>query len=284
VIETKALVLGGGGIAGLSWLSGLLYGLYETGVDLRNADQMIGTSAGSVTAAQLRSAQSIEILFARQTDPALIISEPPPGAEQSAALMAAYPKIMAITDTRQRMREMGSFARSAKTVSPSARLTMIERRLSEHDWPDAALSITAVDLETSSLVTFDARSGVSLVEAIAASCAVPGVWPVVEIQGRIYMDGGVYSADNAQLASGAERALILSPLSGVTSAPPGLELADQVRLLENARVKVLVIEPDATARAVMGSNPLDPAIRAPTAVAGKKQGKAIAQTISEFWA
>jgi NTE family protein len=156
--------------------------------------------------------------------------------------------------------------------------------LSEHDWPAAALSITAVVLETSALVTFDAFSGVSLVEAVAASCAVPGVWPVVDIHGRAYMDGGVYSADNAQLASGAERALILSPLGGVATAPSGLGLSDQVSSLQNAGVKVLVIEPDAAARAAMGSNPFDPAIRAPTAVAAKAQGKAIAQTVSEFWA
>jgi NTE family protein len=284
MIGTKALVLGGGGIAGLGWFAGLLHGLHEAGIDLRDADKMIGTSAGSVTAAQLRSAQSIETLYALQTDPTLIIGEPPPSADQFAALMSAYPGFMAITDTARRMQVMGSFARSAKTVMPGVRLTMIERRLSEHDWPDAALSITAVDLETSALVTFDARSGVSLVEAVAASCAVPGVWPVVEIHGRAYMDGGVYSADNAQLASGAERALILSPLGGVTTAPPGLALADQVSSLENTGVKVLVIEPDVTARAAMGNNPFDPAIRAPTAVAAKAQGKAIAQTVSEFWA
>jgi NTE family protein len=281
---TKALVLGGGGIAGLAWFAGLLHGLFEFGVDLRNADLMIGTSAGSATAAQLRSEQSIETLYARQTDPALIADEPPPSAEQFAALMAAYPKIMAITDMAERMQVMGSFAQSAKTVAPGVRLTMIERRLSEHDWPDAALSITAVDLETSALVNFDAGSGVSLVEAIAASCAVPGVWPVVEIYGRAYMDGGVYSADNAQLASGAERALILSPLGGIALAPPGLGLADQIKSLENAGVKVLAIQPDATARAAMGSNPFDPVIRIPTAVAAKAQGKAIVQTVSEFWA
>lgn len=284
MIGTKALVLGGGGIAGLGWFAGLLHGLHESGVDLRDADKMIGTSAGSVTAAQLRSAQSIETLYACQTDPALIIGEPPPSADQFSALMAAYPGFMAISNTVERMQAMGSFARSAKTVMPGVRLTMIERRLSEHDWPDATLSITAVDLETSALVTFDSRSGVSLVEAVAASCAVPGVWPVVEIHGRAYMDGGVYSADNAELASGAERALILSPLGGVTAAPPGLGLADQVSSLEKAGVKVLVIEPDATARAAMGSNPFVPAIRAPTAVAAKAQGKAIAQTVSEFWA
>lgn len=280
---TRALVLGGGGIAGLGWFSGLCCGLFESGVDLRSADRMIGTSAGSATAAQLRSAQSIETLYARQTDPALTADEPPPSMELLAALMAAYPKFMAIADNHERMQAIGSFAKTAKTVPPGIRLAMIERRLSEQHWPDAALTISAVDLETAALITFDARSGVSLAEAVAASCAVPGIWPAVEIQGRCYMDGGVYSVDNAQLAAGSERALIFSPLGGVTAAPPGLRLADQVAALEAAGTKVLSIEPDVAARTAMGNNPFDPTIRAPTALAGRAQGNAIALAVSEFW-
>lgn len=280
----KTLVLGGGGLAGLGWFAGLLFGLKELGVDLRDADRMIGTSAGSATAAQLRSAQPIEKLYARQTDPALIANEPPPSRDQLAELMSTYPRLMAITDNVARMQAIGSMARAAKTVAPGTRLVMIERRLSEHDWPDAALTITAVDLKTSALVTFDSRSGISLVEAVAASCAVPGIWPVVDVGGRAYMDGGVYSVDNAQLATGSERVVILSPLGGVTPAPPGFRLADQVAVLEAAGSEVLVIESDADVRAAMGSNPFDPAIRAPTALAARKQGTMLANKVGDFWA
>jgi NTE family protein len=281
---TKALVLGGGGIAGLAWFAALLWGLFEHGVDLSHADQMIGTSAGSVTAAQLRSSEGIEMLYARQTDPALMADEPTPTAEQFAALMVAYPKFMAIADSRERMQAIGSFARNAKTLAPGVRLSMIERRLSEHDWPNAALTISAVDLETSALVSLDGYSGISLVEAVTASCAVPGVWPVVEIHGRAYMDGGVYSADNAHLAVGAERILILSPLGGVTAAPQGLSLPEQVRALQDAGSNVLAIEPDAAARSAMGSNPFDPSIRIPTAIAARQQGQKAAATVATFWA
>jgi NTE family protein len=280
----KTLVLGGGGLAGLGWFAGLIFGLKEAGVDLRDADQMIGTSAGSATAAQLRSAQSIGTLYARQTDPRLIADEPPPGGEQLAALMAAYPKLMALTDNRERLQALGSLARTAATVAPEIRRTMIEHRLSGAGWSDAALTVTAVDLETCDLVTFHAGSGVGLVDAVAASCSVPGIWPVVEIAGRSYMDGGVYSVDNAHLAAGSARVIIMSPLGGVTPMPPGFRLADQVAELETAGSSVLVLEPDADARAAMGSNPFDPAIRAPTARAARQQGIAVARTVADFWA
>lgn len=279
----RTLVIGGGGLAGLGWLAGLLFGLKESGVDLRDADQMIGTSAGSATAAQLRSAQSIETLFARQTEAALLPDEPPPSGEQLAELMAAYPKVMTILDNAERLRAIGSLARGAKTVAPAVRRAMIERRVSEHVWPDAALIITAVDLETSALVTFDSHSGVSLVDAVSASCAVPGIWPIVEIEGRAYMDGGVYSVDNAHLAAGSGRVIIMSPLGGVSGAPPGLRLDDQVAALETAGTEVLVIEPATEARSAMGRNPFDPAIRTPAALAGRAQGAILARKVSDFW-
>jgi NTE family protein len=279
----KTLVLGGGGLAGLGWFAGLIFGLNEVGVDLRDADRMIGTSAGSATAAQLRSAQSIGTLYARQTEPGLIADEPPPSGTQLAALMAAYPKLMALTDNGKRLQALGSLARTTATVAPEIRRTMIERRLSGAEWSDAALTVTAVDLETCDLVTFHAGSGVGLVDAVAASCAVPGIWPVVEIAGRSYMDGGVYSVDNAHLAAGSARVIIMSPLGGVTPMSPGFRLADQVAALEAAGSSVLVVEPDADARAAMGSNPFDPAIRAPTALAARKQGNRLAGSVGAFW-
>lgn len=279
----KTLVLGGGGIAGLGWLAGLLFGLLENGVDLRDADRMIGTSAGSATAAQLRSAQSIETLFARQSDPTLVADEAPPSMEVLKELMAAYPALVAMTDQVQRMRAMGKLALNAKSVDPEVRRAMIERRLPEHDWPDAPLTITAIDVELGTLVTFDRTTGANFVDAVAASCAVPGVWPVVTIGGRTYMDGGVYSADNAHLARGADRVIIASPLGGVSPYPPGYQLANQVELLEQAGSKVLAICPNGEARAAMGGNPLDPAVRIPSAKAGQEQGRSLAAQVVAFW-
>lgn len=281
--EGKALVLGGGGIAGLGWLAGLICGLFEAGVDLRDAGRMIGTSAGSVTAAQLRSAQSINVLYARQSDPALIADEPPPSMEVLVALMAAYPALMAMTDQCERMAAMGKLALNANSVAPEARRAMIERRLPEHGWPEAPLSVIAIDIAAGTLVSFEATSDVNFIDAIGASCAVPGVWPVVTIGGRTFTDGGFYSADNAHLAQGAERVLIVSPLGGVAPYPPGYQLADQVTALEQSGSKVLAICPDDDARAAMGTNPLDPAVRIPSATAGRAQGRVIAAQVAQFW-
>ncbi|MDP3905965.1 patatin-like phospholipase family protein [Novosphingobium sp.] len=279
----KTLVLGGGGIAGLGWFAGLLRGLYDNGVDLRDADRMIGTSAGSATAAQLRSSQSIETLFARQTDPTLIADEPPPSMEALTELLASYPATMAIADQAERIAAMGELASREKSVTSGVRRAMIERRLSEHEWPESPLTITAVDIESGALICFDRSAGVSLIDAVSASCSVPGVWPVVAIGGRNHMDGGVYSSDNAHLAQGSQRVLIASPLGGVMPFPAGFQLTDEVAMLEASGSRVLAICPDSAARAAMGRNPLDPAVRAPSALAGREQGRSLASEVANFW-
>jgi NTE family protein len=284
VTISKALVLGGGGLAGLGWFAGLFYGLSTCGVDVRDADLMIGTSAGSATAAGLRSAQTLERLYARQTDPALIADEFPPDIAAMAELMAAFPKLQAIPDHTERMQAIGRLALNAKTVPPKVRRAMIERRLTETFWPKAPLVVTAVDALSGTLTTFDAATGVSLVDAVAASCAVPGVWPVVEIDGTRYMDGGVFTVDNAHLAAGAQRVIIASPFGSVSPAPAGYHLNDAVANLEAGGAKVLVIAPSDAARAAMGVNPLDPATRAPSAEAGFAQGQKIAENVRTFWA
>ena len=281
--SSKSLVFGGGGIAGLGWLAGLIYGLFEAGVDLRDADRMIGTSAGAATAAQLFSSQTIERLYARQTEPALIADETPPSLVQLAKTMATFTKLLAIADSGERMRAMGALAKATPSVPPEVRRAMIERRLADHVWPQAALTITAVDADSGELVAFDAASGIGLVDAVGASCAVPGVWPVVALGGRSYIDGGVLSADNAQLAAGSARVLVLSPFGHSGPFAPGFRLADQIVALEAAGTSVLAIEPDPAARASMGANPLDPAIRIPSAMAGRVQGKGMAVQIADFW-
>ena len=280
---SKTLVLGGGGLAGLGWYAGLFHGLAQSGVDLRDADRMIGTSAGSATAVQMRGTDSLEHLYVRQTDPALIADETPPDMSAMMALMAAFPKLNAIADHGDRMRAIGKMATDAITVTPDVRRFMIEQRLSSHDWPKTSLTITAVNVDTGNLQLFDATSGVSLVDAVAASCAVPGVWPVVTIEGRRYMDGGVFTVDNAALAMGAERVVIASPFGGASTAAKGYHLNDAVAALEASGSKVLVIEPDAGTRAAMGVNPLDPSVRKPSAEAGFIQGKQIAENLGKFW-
>jgi NTE family protein len=88
-----------------------------------------------------------------------------------------------IGDPAELRRRIGALALTADTVPESDRLAVIRARLPMHDWPDGALAVLAVDAHTGEPCVFTRDSGVALVEALAASCAVPGIWPPVRILG-----------------------------------------------------------------------------------------------------
>ena len=269
-----ALVLGGGGVAGIARMTGLLAGLAQAGDDLTEAELLIGTSAGATVAAQVGSGLALEQLFARQTEPALQSAELVAELDltELGARIAGY--LAGATTQEQILRQIGAYALAAQTVPESARRAVIESRLPTHDWPGRRLQLTAVDAETGELRVFDAESGVSLIDAVAASCAVPGIWPPVRIGGRRYVDGGVRSSDNADLAAGFARVTVISPLGLDSPLPSPLPLRDVVAQLRAAGSHVTVIAPDPASAAAIGANPLDPGTRAPAARAGLAQGAA----------
>lgn len=280
---TRALVLGGGGVAGISWELGILTGLLDAGLDVRNADIIIGTSAGSAVGAQIASGTALEDLFASQLTP----------AEQSkerivafdfARLMEVFQQAAANAGSNlNAMRaEIGSYARSAPTIPEAERRVIIEARLPVHQWSEHRLLLVAVDTETGEEFIIDRSSGISLVDAVAASCAVPGVWPPVTIAGRRYMDGGMRSSTNADLAKGYKRVLILNPM-GAGANLFGTGPATESATLEREGSKVLTIEPDAASTSAIGANALDPATREPSALAGRAQGRALAAGVAALW-
>ncbi|GAA4141445.1 patatin-like phospholipase family protein [Actinomadura keratinilytica] len=272
---TEALVLGGGGAGGIAWITGVLAGLADAGQDVTGADVIVGTSAGSTVAAQLGSDLSLDELFARQVEPEL----------QSAELMAELDLEKFGADFAAMLRDagtvaevrraVGGYALEAATVPASERRAVIESRLPSHAWPERTLKIVAVDAESGEPRVFDNASGVDLVDAVAASCAVPGVWPPVAIGGRRYMDGGIRSAANADYAAGASRVVVLAPLGGVELVPTDRPLDRTVEELRANGAEVAVIEPDEASRTAIGPNPLDPATRGPAAEAGRAQGRAL---------
>ncbi|MFJ2958891.1 patatin-like phospholipase family protein [Streptomyces sp. NPDC087270] len=271
----EALVLGGGGVAGVAWMTGLLAGLAEAGQDATAADLIVGTSAGSTVAAQLGSGLSLAELYARQVEPRLQAAEIMVevdlagfGAQIEAVLREA-------TTAQQIRRAVGAFARGATTVPEAERRAVIESRLPSYDWPARAMKIVAVDAESGEPRVFDRTSGVDLVDAVAASCAVPGVWPPVTIDGRGYVDGGVRSNDNADYAAGSSRVLVLSPLGSVQLLPSEKPLAQAVDELRAGGAEVAVVEPDEASHAAIGENPLDPSTRGPAAAAGRAQGRGL---------
>jgi NTE family protein len=278
--QRRALVLGGGGITGIAWEIGVLAGLAEAGVDLTGADLVVGTSAGSVVGAQLTSGADLEALFARQLEP--------PTGEQAARMTRAALARYAWAVLRSRgddvgfRRRVGALALAAEqaglTPTEQERLDVIGSRLVSREWPDRDLRITAVDAGTGEFRVLDRTSGVPLLQAVAASCAVPGVYPPVTIDGRRYVDGGMRSAANADLAEGHDRVVVLAPI------PRGMgPLASVDAQVTGMVARVAVVSPDDASRRAIGRNVLDPAARAGSARAGRAQAADVAAEVTEVW-
>jgi NTE family protein len=278
-----ALVLGGGGVAGIAWQTGLLHGLAESGLDVTGADRadtIFGTSAGSTVAAQVTSGATLADLYAAQIDPALQIEELRPdvsiedlndlldrGAEHAAG------------DREEFARYVGRAALAASTPSESDRRAVIGRRLPSHEWPERDLRIVAVDAESGRHRVLDRGSGVRLVDAVAASCAIPGMWPPVTIGVHRYIDGGVRSSENADLAVGFAHVLVLQV--GVFAAAED-PVERERTFLSSRGAAVEVLRPDDAGLAAIGPDPTDPAVRQACAEAGYAQGCAVVDRIAEF--
>ena len=267
----RALVLGGGGVAGIAWHTGLLYGLAEAGLDLSGADLVVGTSAGATVAAQLGNGRTLEEWYRRQVDPAFQNRELRPTgmsvAELADLMMTLYQEV---PDPAERRLRIAAMALAADTVAEPVRRAVVAGRLSGLTWPERPVTLTAVDAATGRRRVFDKTSGV-----VAASSAVPGIWPPVTIDGERYLDGGIFSSCNADLATGYERVVVLAPM-----ADP--ELGTQVAaLVGDATVEV--VAPDAASMAAFGTDPLDPEVRTPVATAGRAQGINSADMLRAVW-
>lgn len=274
-----ALVLGGGGLTGVGWECGILYGLARAGVDLTTADLVVGTSAGSVVGAQLTSGQlSAQELYERQLGDAAGER----AAKLGAGVLARYAVAMARSrDGAAYRRRVGAMALAADTGEEAARREVLAGRLVSHEWPRRRFVVTAVDALTGELKAFDSESGGGLLDAVSASCAVPGVWPPVTVGGRRFIDGGVRSATNADLAAGYACVVIVAPIalgSGLVPSP-----AAQAARLREAGARVQLITPSATARKAFGRNVLDPARRDPAARAGLAQAAEHAEEAAAVW-
>jgi NTE family protein len=279
-MTTRALVLGGGGVAGIGWETGVLTGLAAGGVDVTGADLVVGTSAGSTVAAQVTSGVPLEDLFDRQLEP------PGRSGELTAPFNLASLEhfwIEAVSTTASAMelrQAVGAMALATDTVPEAARLAVIAGRLPNHAWPDRPVRIVAVDARTGEERIFDEGGDVSLVDAVAASCAVPGIWPPITIDGRRYMDGGIRSVLNADLAVGHDLVLIIAPIDDML--PLSHEVAAGMKQLE-AESEIRTVRPDEASTAAFGSDLLSPASREPSARAGRIQGQALAASLGSLW-
>lgn len=278
-----AVVLAGGGVAGIAWELGVLRGVQdvEPAVIDRILDEttvLVGTSAGSTVAAQLASGATLSQLFDSQLAKKSAEVNVDLDLAEFGAMMAKV--LEGAPSPEESRRRMGAIARNATTVSVATRRAIIAARLPEHSWSSRRVLITAVDTETGEFRVFDRDSGADLVDAVAASCAVPGVWPPVEIDGHLYMDGGMRSLANADLAAGAEQVLILAPAPETMPNGPAIPQSE-LDALSPARIHSIFA--DADSLSAFGTKPLDPRVRRPSALAGRKLGRRVAPAIVEFW-
>jgi NTE family protein len=300
-MSKRALVLSGGGPVGIAWESGLIGGFAAAGLDLGQADFIMGTSAGSFVGARLAMGQSAEALAA----PFLAMSEaaPPPlpsGAGDSRPQASAPPNtslLMRRLDQAQGQgksaeavrAEIGAFALEAETMSEDAFIRSFGRFLSElpdDAWPEKGYACTAVDALDGSFHLWTKDSKVGLARAVASSCSVPGVYPPITINGRRYIDGGMRSGTCADKALGYERVMIVSIRAGATGplAERAKERLDgEIKVLTDAGARVEVIYPDDASIASFGANMMDARRRPAAARAGYAQGKAGAAALSGFW-
>ncbi|MGH3899522.1 MAG: patatin-like phospholipase family protein, partial [Pseudonocardiaceae bacterium] len=180
---------------------------------------------------------------------------------------------------------VGRLALATATVPEAERRGIIEARLGVRSWPQRALLVTAVDAESGEFAAFEQGSqvdgtAVTLIDAVAASCSVPGVWPPTTIGGRRWIDGGVRSTTNADLAARYERIVVLAPITRGFRPTTGVA-AHVAALREGAQVAL--VTPDAVARRAFGRNVLDLARRAPAARAGRAQAGSVADEVARVW-
>jgi NTE family protein len=276
-VSTSALVLGGGGVTGVAWEIGMLAGLAEAGVDLSGADVVLGTSAGSVVGTLLATGEPLPQMYAEQLEP--------PDAEIGGrfglgTMLRMMPPLMLPGRPDVRRRRLGRAALRAHPEPPDRRIEVIRSRIGRPEWPDRDLRITAVDATTGASKVFDRTSGVELLLAVAASCAVPLVWPPVPIDGVPHVDGGVRSTTNADLVRGASRVVVLAPLPRSMSKAHAIP-AQLERL--GPGVRSAVVTPDKESLAAIGRNVLDPARRADAVRAGRRQAAHAADAVRAAW-
>lgn len=274
-MSRRGLVLGGGGITGIAWELGFLISLIESGLDLSKASSVLGTSAGSVTGTLLLTARPDE-LRQHLTD---LADQEITSKLARGALLRALPTMIRPMGQQARRAAIGARAARAIPAENPGRMQAIRSRIGDVDWPDQDLRITAVNVESGALEIFTRDSGVDLTHAVAASCAVPFVWPPVWINGSCYVDGGVRTPTNVDLMTGFNALLVLAPIE--LSHPARRSARKQ--LARTGATRTLVVTPDEAARKAIGRNVLDPSRAAASGRAGLAQGERFAERVTRVW-
>jgi NTE family protein len=282
---SRALVLSGGGPVGVGFHAGLVAGLTDAGIDLAQADLIVGTSAGAMVGSQLALGRGTQAHLDR-------LRELPVGADR--------------TEIEQRMSGFMQTMTAVAEVPPDERLARLGRLSLEADtgteaeflerfayidgagWPPRFVC-TAIECTAGTFVTWDETSGVDLVSAVGSSCAVPGFFPPVTIGGMRYYDGGLRSLTNADLAVGHDRVLIVTLVDLPAESPDARAqrmravLDRELAAIRDAGGTVEVVAPDAGTREIIGIHLMDPTHAHEAGDAGRSQAEREADRVRKLW-
>jgi NTE family protein len=289
------LVLGAGGVVGHAFHAGVLAALEDTiGWDARDADVVVGTSAGSVVGALLRAGFRATDIAARATDAPMSpeadrlaaqadhvrgsVGPIPSRAPRGRAMTMSAPGALLRAAWRPWRVRPGTIAAAMMPAGsvPTELVAAGLRPLFDHGWPRRDLWVNAVRLDDGKRVTFGRDvMDVDVATAVAASCAIPGFFEPVTVDGTRYVDGGTHSPTNADLVAGLDLDLVVvsSPMSiagnrlRITPDQPmrrvaRLTLAQEVARVRRRGTRVLVFQPTPAEAGVMGLNAMDPGRRA----------------------
>jgi len=279
-MTSRALVLGGGGPVGIAWEAGLIAGAAAKGIALADADCLLGTSAGSAVGAELALGRAPADLYDRQ----LAQSHRSGGRDVHAGASDGAPDLGPLLELMSRrpetseplaawLRELGAYALAARTLDEASFVRSFGR-LAEADWPAGGYACTAVDAYSGEFRLWDARAGVPLGRAVASSCAVPGIFPPITIEGARYMDGGMRSPTNADLARGYDEVIVVAVTGPMATQAVRRRLEAEIATLREDGARVTLLTPDEPSIAAFGPNLMDAARRRPAAEAGFAQGRA----------
>lgn len=293
-MTTRALVLGGGGPVGIAWESGLLAGFAEGGVNVGQADFILGTSAGSFVGARLAlgaDPKSLAAPILAQADRAEPRGGGRPPADLSKLMQLMADAAAGVRNPTEVRAEIGAFALSAETMSEDEFIASFGKSFASlpgSAWPEKDFACTAVDAEDGSFRLWTRAAGVGVTRAVASSCSVPGVYPPVTIEGRRYIDGGMRSSTNADMAAGYDVVLVvavrLGAAGGAAMERIAARLDEEVESLKDGGATVVVVSPDEASVEAFGANLMDFRRRPDAARAGMAQGRAQAAVLKDVWA
>lgn len=292
--QRRALVLGGGGPVGRAWETGLAAGFANLGINLATADLIVGTSAGAIVGAEIALGWDMNTSMpvaghspaGSSAGPAL--AGAPPGIQE---LMAAIVQASTSPDPEAARQRIGQIALSASVPDEKDAVGRANLAgVSGQPWP-TALQATSVSTQTGRRQVWNASSNVPLEKALAASSALPGVWPPITIGDDRYMDGGVSSNLNADLAQNYDHVIVVScfglddSVDGTPTSPANTQLIAELETLRRSGGSVELISPDSAFLALTkhGALMLNPALEPRAFHLGKQQAGREIERVRAAW-